>query len=601
MSAGPRARVGLGAALCAIALVAGATVPVGSDVRSGAASPRRPEASADRPAPGHARGAGGPHGTVTLAFAGDTHFQLQLAALLDHPRGALGPMAGPLAAADLTMVNLESAVAEGGTPDPKELEEPADRYWYRTSPRALVVLERAGVDVVTMANNHGADYGAAGLAETLRARRDGPVAVVGAGRNRRDAFSPYRVSVRGTDFAFLGADASAREGSSSVWAAGPRTPGLAAAHAARPRALLAAVRAADRHADVVVVYLHWGEEERGCPTHRQTVTARALAGAGADVVVGSHAHVLLGSGWLGDTYVDYGLGNFVWYHDHHPETGVLRLEVRDGRVVGDTWIPARIRSWGRPYPLRGADRAAASADWRRLRDCTGLAAVHLPLADHVVPGDGPAPLPAYSWSGRRIGPGLLGRLRFSHRPGCPVAVGELRYARMTYLGFDGHAHTGELVVHRHYLHQVVMVFRQLYDARWPIRRMRLVDDFGGEDQRSMAADNTSAFNCRRVAGSRSWSAHAYGAAIDVNPVQNPDLTGARVAPPAGRRFATIRRSPGAHPPPGVITADGPVVRAFARIGWEWGGRWSTGRDYQHFAAPELPGRSRGYDPAVTTP
>ena len=141
-------------------------------------------------------------------------------------------------------------------------------------------------------------------------------------------------------------------------------------------------------------------------------------------------------------------------------------------------------------------------------------------------------------------------------------------------------------IHRDYARRVATVFGRLYDARWPIRRMRLVDDYEGDDGRSMAADNTSGFNCRKVAGSRAWSAHAYGAAVDINPVQNPDLTGPSVAPRAGRRFAAVDRTGTALPAPGVITADGPVVRAFARIGWEWGGAWTSGQDYQHFSAPD---------------
>jgi hypothetical protein len=516
----------------------------------------------------------GPQGTVTLAFAGDVHFQLHLAALLDHPRGALGPITQTLKSADVTMVNLESAITDRGTPDAKELEVASQRYYYRTSPAALGVLAAAGIDVVTMANNHGADYGPVGVADTLAAIRTSPVAVVGIGRNRRAAFTPYRVTIRGTDFAFFGADGSMREGASTVWAARPMSPGLAAAHADRPRALLGAVRTASRQVDVVVVYLHWGEEFQGCPTHPQRTTAQALADAGADIIVGSHAHVLLGSGWLGDSYVDYGLGNFLWYHNHQLETGVLRLTIRDGQVVGDSWTPARIQTYGRPLPLQGSDRAAAIADWRRLRDCTGLAAEREP-----------ATLPAYSWSMRRIGPVLEHRMRYIHRPGCPVPLSDLRYLQMTYVGFDGHAHTGELVVHRDYAVQVTTVFKRLYDTRWPIRRMRLVDDYSGDDKRSMEANNTSGFNCRRVAGSRSWSAHAYGAAIDLNPVQNPDLMGALVAPRAGRPFATLDRSADTHPRPGVIRANGPVVRAFARIGWEWGGTWSSAKDYQHFSAP----------------
>ena len=571
-----RGRVGLVATLCVFGLAFSAVAWGRLGDHLAVHAPTTVGSAAHGPTPGHhSHDRAGPRGTVTLAFAGDVHFQLHLAALLDHPKGALGPIAKTLGAADLTMVNLETAIADGGKPDPKELEVPADRYWFRTPPKALTVLEAAGVDVVTMANNHGADYGAAGFVETLRARRDGPIAVVGVGRNRRAAFTPYGASVRGTDFAFLAADASMREGASRLWAAGPNTPGIAAAHADRPRALLAAVRAAARHADVVVVYLHWGEELRGCPTHQQTVTARALAEAGADVVVGSHAHVLLGSGWLGDTYVDYGLGNFLWYHNHEPETGVLRLTVSDGQVVGDSWVPARIRTYGRPFPLQGRDRGDAIAGWHRLRGCTGLASKR-----HE------APLPAYSRSVRRIGPQLQERMRFGHRPGCPVSLGDLRYVRMTYVGFDGNPHAGEMVVHKDYAVPVARVFKRLYDARWPIRRMRLVDDYRVDDNRSMAANNTSGYNCRRVAGSRAWSAHAYGAAIDINPVQNPDLTGVSVAPSAGRRFADTDRSADAHPPRGVITANGPVVRAFGRIGWEWGGTWSSQKDYQHFSSPD---------------
>lgn len=563
------ARIGLMAALCAVGLATACGGPE-TQLRSVAPPLDSPGIDEDISAD-----PGGPRGSVTLAFAGDVHFQLHLAALLDHPHGALGPITRHLAAADLTMVNLESSITDRGTPDAKELEVPGQRYYFRTSPEALDVLDAAGVDVVTMANNHGADYGPTGLADTLAAIRTSPIPVVGIGRDRKAAFTPYRVSVRGTDIAFLAGDGSMREGASSIWAAGSTTPGIAAAHADRPRALLAAVRAASRKDDVVVVYMHWGAESRGCPTHQQRTTARALAEAGADVVVGSHAHVLLGSGWLGDTYVDYGLGNLLWYHNHQSETGVLRLTIRDGRVVGDSWTSARIQTYGRPLPLQGDERADATAAWRRLRSCTGLAAHRNATS-----------LPPYSWSSREIGSALARRMRFGHHPGCPVPLADLRYLRMKYLGFDGNTYTGEMAIHKDYAVQVAGVFERLYDARWPIRRMRLIDDYGGKDNRSMAADNTSGFNCRRVAGSRAWSAHAYGAAIDINPVQNPDLTGVSVAPGSGRRFAAIDRSADAHPPPGVITTNGPVVRAFTRIGWEWGGTWSSRKDYQHFSSPD---------------
>jgi len=519
-----------------------------------------------------------PHGTVRLAFAGDMHFQLNLAALLEHPRGALGPIARTLSAADLTMVNLESSITDRGTPEAKEFEDPDERYYYRTSPAALEVLANAGVDVVTMANNHAADYGPVGLADTLRAIRHGPIPVIGIGKDRQSAFTPYRVTIDETDLAFLAADASFREGSSSVWEAGTSNPGVAAAHDARPRDLLDAVRAASAIDDVVVVYLHWGEEMQACPTPMQRIIADALAEAGADVVVGSHAHVQLGSGWLGQTYVNYGLGNFLWYHNHQPEAGVLEVVIRDGQVVDDAWNPARIELFGRPFPLQGSARANAITDWSRLRDCADLAP--------GPPGSAPPADPAYHATSSRIGPALQSRMASSHGPGCPVAWEDLRYLRMSYVGFDDRVHTGELVVHRRYADDIISVFHQLYDARWPIRQMRLVDDFGGDDNRSMAADNSSGYNCRRVAGRPTWSAHAFGAAIDVNPQENPDLSRGFAAPASGNRFAGVDRSAAAHVPLGVIHSGDVVVHAFAAIGWTWGGDWSPYPDFQHFTAPE---------------
>jgi D-alanyl-D-alanine carboxypeptidase len=192
----------------------------------------------------------------------------------------------------------------------------------------------------------------------------------------------------------------------------------------------------------------------------------------------------------------------------------------------------------------------------------------------------------YTASVRPIGPRLRDRMRYSHRPGCPVPLTDLRYLQMTYLGFDGTAHTGEMVVHKDYADAVTEVFRRLYDARWPIQRMQLVDHYEGDDERSMAANNTSGYNCRRVAGSDAWSAHAYGAAIDINPVQNPYVTGSSIHPRAAGWFATIRRTARAPVPIGAIRAGDVVVRAFVRIGWGWGGQWPTSKDYQHFSTSD---------------
>jgi hypothetical protein len=170
-------------------------------------------------------------------------------------------------------------------------------------------------------------------------------------------------------------------------------------------------------------------------------------------------------------------------------------------------------------------------------------------------------------------------LRFSYRSGCPVGPAQLRLVRVSYRGFDGRVHLGSLVVSRSVTRDVVTVFRRLYEARFPIRRMRPVSTYRGSDDASMAADNTSGFNCRRAVGSPtgSWSQHAYGTAIDVNPVENPYVLGGRALPPAGRRYVDRSRARA-----GMAVPGGVLVRAFASVGWKWGGRWSS-PDYQHFS------------------
>jgi poly-gamma-glutamate synthesis protein (capsule biosynthesis protein) len=173
----------------------------------------------------------------------------------------------------------------------------------------------------------------------------------------------------------------------------------------------------------------------------------------------------------------------------------------------------------------------------------------------------------------------LRRRMTSWRPGCPVHLRDLRLVRVTTWGFDHRAHRGRLIVHESHARAIRHVFRVLYRRKYPIRRLRLIDAYGSDDRRSMAADNTSAFNCRFVAGTSRWSMHAYGLALDLNPVENPYVAGDHVSPPAGRRY--LDRSTQA---PGVIHRRGFVVRAFRRIGWEWGGNWRYPKDYQHFSA-----------------
>ena len=170
----------------------------------------------------------------------------------------------------------------------------------------------------------------------------------------------------------------------------------------------------------------------------------------------------------------------------------------------------------------------------------------------------------------------------SWRPGCPVPLDDLRAVVVRFWGFDGRAHDGgRLIVHADVAAGVRDAFRRLYEARFPIRRIEPVDAYGASDDRSMAANNTSAFNCRFATGSdRRWSEHAFGRAIDLNPVQNPWVPpGGPILPPAGAEYADrsdVR--------PGMVVEGDAVTAAFDAIGWGWGGRWSSVKDYQHFSA-----------------
>jgi hypothetical protein len=192
-----------------------------------------------------------------------------------------------------------------------------------------------------------------------------------------------------------------------------------------------------------------------------------------------------------------------------------------------------------------------------------VAALQAPPFAHSVSRVTPADLP-HSW-----------------HPGCPVAPASLRRLRLGYWGFDGRPHTGALIVSAKATAPLTRVFARLYAARFPIRRLRPIDAYGGSDERSLAADNTAAFNCRYAvaSGPKRWSSHAFGLAIDVNPVENPYVLGGRVHPRAGRAY--IDRSQYRR---GMAVRGGLLVRAFADVGWQWGGRWAGSPDYQHFSA-----------------
>jgi poly-gamma-glutamate synthesis protein (capsule biosynthesis protein) len=313
--------------------------------------------------PGRHRPGGNTADGVTLAFAGDVNFAGRTRRLLADPAAAFGPITGVLRSADLAAVNLETAITSGGTPQPKT-------YHFRAPAVAFTALRDAGIDLVTMANNHVLDYGPAGLADTLAAAGAARFPYVGIGVNAAAAWAPYLTTIKGVTIAIIGVSQVAEL--ASAWVATGTRPGEA--NAIDLGRTLAAVRAARRLASVVIVFMHWGTEGQACPDPAQLSLARQLAAAGASIIVGAHAHMLQGSGWLGRTFVAYGLGNFLWWeHSYSTATGVLELTLHPHAPLTARFIPATVSGTGQPIADRGAAARQAAAQYASLRTCAELA------------------------------------------------------------------------------------------------------------------------------------------------------------------------------------------------------------------------------------
>ncbi len=305
---------------------------------------------------------------ITINFAGDINFEDQRAQFLaSNPGAILGAITPVLADADLTVVNLETAVTERGTPAPKA-------FTFRTGPEALDVLRDAGVDVASIANNHGLDFGPDGVPDALAASRSEDFPIIGIGENEARALEPYRKTIRGHRVAVIGATQVLDDALIPAWTATSDHPGLASAK--RVEQLVGQVRRVRPTTDTLVVFLHWGIERETCPSQSQKELALQLVGAGADIVVGGHAHRLQGAGRMDDAIVGYGLGNFAFYAGSPAAaaTGVLQVQVGGDEPAGYQWKPAAIDGNGSPLPLTGQAADDAVAAWNALRGCTGLAA-----------------------------------------------------------------------------------------------------------------------------------------------------------------------------------------------------------------------------------
>jgi hypothetical protein len=231
--------------------------------------------------------------------------------------------------------------------------------------------------------------------------------------------------------------------------------------------------------------------------------------------------------------------------------------------------PVAWRVGAKPLPLRPDGFGEVLPTPAPLRDR------RLPTVDRLPPPPGGR----FRSTVTGIGPKVRARMGATWQPGCPVALADLRYVTVSFRGFDGRAHTGELVVNRRVAAGVVSVFARLYAARFPIEEMRLVTTADLEAHPTGDGNNTAAFVCRPARGQTRWSAHAYGLAVDLDPFQNPYHRGDLVLPELASAYLdrADRR-------PGMIEPGDAATRAFAAIGWTWGGTWRSPKDLMHFSA-----------------
>ena len=172
----------------------------------------------------------------------------------------------------------------------------------------------------------------------------------------------------------------------------------------------------------------------------------------------------------------------------------------------------------------------------------------------------------------------------SWKKGCPVPLEDLRYLRIKHIDFNGKDQMGEMIVHKEISDEVIDIFEALYDIDYPIYQMRLVSDYKGSDWQSIEADNTSAFNCRKATGSKKFSKHSYGKAIDINPIENPYIfRSGKSSHKASAPYLKRKRSSQSTSQRAMLLPQDKAVQIFKKYGWKWGGDWSGMKDYQHFS------------------
>jgi len=306
--------------------------------------------------------------TITIAAIGDLLFDLGPRSLINAHGGAapLAKVASRLRSADLTIANLETTLSNRG----EAVHGKPAHLIFNGHPKGILSLTSAGVDLVSLANNHAMDHGRIALADTIAALDKAKIGHVGAGMNTAAAWKPAIVTVKGRRVAYV----TATQNVPSYFLPSATRAGVANGHAMKK--LLATVRAAHKKSDIVIVSIHWGVEQSFTPNAGQKHDARALIDAGADVVLSHHPHVMQGIDTYKGKLIAYSLGNFLFPYKTVAgrKSFILKFQYGPKGVANITATPVYLGEWGRPVVQTGASARAILGK---------LAAISHPMGTHI--------------------------------------------------------------------------------------------------------------------------------------------------------------------------------------------------------------------------
>ncbi len=511
---------------------------------------------------------------------------------------------------DLTIGNLECPITDSGNPADK-----TKRFLFRADVENAAALKRAGFDCLNLANNHSMDYLSKGLLDTMNHLESSGLAYVGAAENASTS-TAYTFEKNGIKVGILAYSAFPPEGF-FYNKDEPTVRYISTMDLSGLEADLASLEC-----DFKMVYFHWGVEYLPYKSEIQEQLARTAVDSGADFVVGTHPHVLQEKSIYKDTYIYYSLGNFIFDSQIPPgtdESMIVQLTVGKEGLVDIAEIPLVIKR-GKPSGV-GTQSSQAAEIPMEPEETTESEEITEP-EETKKPKEASEPdetivaetLPLFleSLSGLEAGTVIAAdRLDFSnidnyfmfweieegdnlheringksYQINDSVPLSALRYLKMPHYNYNGEIQVGEMIVNKEIQEDVFNIFKELFMERYQIQSMYLIDNYwtgdsDTTDAASIDVNNTSAFCFRQISGGSKLSNHAYGKAIDINPQQNPYVSYSSGSAKWFNSNANdyIKRDTGlSH----MITHDDLAYKVFKKYGFQWGGDWSSPKDYQHF-------------------